>query len=139
MRKLKSIIKLQDATEGYGGSPLEVLALDENGELWHGTLETTDDQRRVIDWTPVNTPKDGVAYSEPQIDFFDKWEQEARERLQADADSSGETVSLETQEQTDTRGTGEAVQDSSDDGVEDGEGSDPGKRPSVERYRERDS
>jgi hypothetical protein len=122
MRQLKQIIVVDQ--EMYPGT---LMALDENGELWHGTLETTDDGRRVVEWTPVNTPKDGVAYSEPQIDFFDKWERDARERLQADTDASGETVPLETQEQTDARGTGEAVQDSSNDSVEDGEGSNPGQ------------
>ena len=122
MRKLKQIIVVDQ--EMYPGS---LMSLDENGELWHGTLETTDDGRRVIDWTPVNTPKDGAGWSEPQVSFFDKWEKEARERLQADADSSGETVPLETEEQTDASGTGETVQDSSDDSVEDGEGADPGQ------------
>ena len=119
MRKLKQI--------AYDVERREVLALDENGELWHGTLETTDDGRRVIDWTPVNTPKDGAGWSEPQVSFFDKWEKEARERLQIDSDASGEAVPLATEEQTDASGTGETVQDSSDDSVEDGEGSDPGQ------------
>lgn len=120
MRKLKQILVIDQ--EMYPGN---LMALDDNGELWHGTLETTDDNRRVIDWTPVNTPKDGAAYSEPQLDFFDKWEKEAHARIQADIDSGREVVSLETETKADASGTGETVQDSSDDGVEDGEGSDP--------------
>lgn len=119
MRKLKSI--------HYDYERQEAIALDDNGELWFGKLETTEDERRVIDWTPVNTPKDGAAYSEPQLDFFDRWEREARARIQADIDSSGEAVPLETTEQDDASATGETIQDSSDDGVEDGEGIDPGK------------
>lgn len=121
MRKLKQITVVDQ--DMYPGT---LMALDDNGELWHGTLETTDDGRRVIDWTPVNTPKDGAGFSEPQMTFFDKWEKEANERLQAHADASGEAVPLATEEQTDARGTGEAIQDSSDDSVEDGEGIDPG-------------
>lgn len=129
MRKLKQVIVLDEFRKlgDVAISIPELLALDENGELWHGTLETTDDERRVIEWTPVNTPKDGAGFSEPQISFFDKWEQDARARLQADTDSSGETVPLETEEQDDARTTVEEAQDSSDDSVEDGERHDPGK------------
>lgn len=129
MRKLNAIIKLSDAMEGYMEIPsreAEVMALDENGELWSGELKRTEDNRRVIDWTPVNTPKDGAGFSEPQLDFFDRWEKEARARLQADIDASGEAVPLATDEQTDARSTGEEAEGASDDSVEDGKGSDPG-------------
>lgn len=128
VRKLQQIIKLNPEQSGYMEIPpksAEVLALDENGELWHGTLETTADERRVIDWSPVNTPKDGAAYSEPQLSFFDKWEKEAHERLQADAEASGETVSLETEKPDDTREISEEAESPPDDSVENGEGTDP--------------
>jgi hypothetical protein len=116
MRKLKQIIELY---------PSDVLALDENGELWFGTMETTDDQRRVVDWSPVNTPKDGSGWSEPQQSFFDKWEKEARERIANDIDLGGEAVSLAEEESHDASGTGETVQDTPDNDLEDGEGTDP--------------
>lgn len=115
MRKLKQIEIIEP----------ELMALDENGELWFGTLEATDDGRRVIDWTPVNTPKDGAGYSEPQMSRFDKWEIEANERLRDHAAAIGEAVPLATQEETDTSTTGKEAQSSSDDRVEDGEGTDP--------------
>lgn len=115
MRKLKQIHQMQFE---------EIIALDDNGELWHGKLETTEDGRRVIDWTPVNTPKDGAAYSEPQLDFFDKWEREANARIQTDLEASGKAVPLATEEKTDTSATGEEAEDSSDERVEDGEGKD---------------
>jgi hypothetical protein len=118
MRKLSSI--------HYDYERQEAIALDDNGELWFGKLEITDDERRVINWTPVNTPKDGAAYSEPQLSRFDKWEKEANERLQADAEASGEAVPLETQEEDDAGSTGEEAPSTSGDSVEDGEGTDPG-------------
>ena len=128
MRKLKQIIKLEERMGGYmelPGSPAELMALDENGELWHGTLENTEDQRRVINWTPVNTPKDGAAYSEPQQSFFDKWEKEAHERLQTEAEAERKIVSLETITPNVTGATGGQAGSASDDSVEDGEGTDP--------------
>lgn len=105
MRKLKQIIKITDQTDGYmetPGTAMGLMGLDDNGELWHGTLEITEDRRRVIDWTPVNTPRDGAAFTEPQLSRFDKFEKEAHERLQADAEASGETVPLATEDETDT-------------------------------------
>lgn len=128
MRKLKQIIKLSDAVDGYMETPghdAEIMALDENGEIWFGELETTEDNRRVIDWTPVNTPKDGAGFTEPQLSFFDKWEQDARERIKVDTETSGETVPLATEEQDDTNGTGKTPHGSSDNDLEDGEGIDP--------------
>ena len=118
MRKLKSI--------HYDYERQEAIALDDNGELWFGKLEITEDERRVIDWTPVNTPKDGAAYSEPQLSRFDKWEAEANERLRTEAAASGEAVPLATKEEDDAGSTGEEAQGASGDSVEDGEGADPG-------------
>ena len=120
MRKLTQICTLD--------SP-NLLALDDNGELWFGTLQETDDERRVISWSPVNRPKDGASFTEPQLTFFDKWEKDARERLKRDAEASGKAVSLAAQEPDDTGTTGGEAEDSSDDRVEDGEGADPDLGP----------
>jgi hypothetical protein len=127
MRKLKQLItvsqymKLGDTAQDKP----DLMALDDNGELWHGKLETTGDGRKVIDWTPVNTPKDGAAYSEPQLSRFDKWELEANEILQADADASGEDVPIAAQDEADTVGTSGEAERSSGVDLEDGEGTDP--------------
>lgn len=126
MRKLTQIIKLADETEGYmeiPGNNVEILALDENGELWFGALESTEDKRRVIDWSPVNRPKDGASFTEPQLSFFDQWEREARAIIEADRQRNA--VSLETPGAADTGTTGGTVQATPDDSVEDGEGTDP--------------
>ena len=120
MRKLTQICTL-DAPN--------LLALDDNGELWFGTLEETEDERRVIEWSPVNRPKDGAAFTEPQLNFFDKWEQDARERLKRDAETRRKALPLETEEPDDTGATGGEAEDSSDDRVEDGEGADPDLGP----------
>jgi hypothetical protein len=95
MRKLKQIIKISDPVEGYMEIPpqgAEIMALDENGELWFGKVTTTDDDRRVIDWSPINGPKDGVGFTEPQLNFFDQWERDAHKRISAD--TSRETIPL---------------------------------------------
>jgi hypothetical protein len=76
MRKLKQIT--------YDVERLEVLGLDENGELWFGKVTTTDDDRRVVDWSPINGPKDGVGFTDPQMSFFDQWERDARKRINVD-------------------------------------------------------
>ena len=132
MRKLKQIIRLNDEVKGIEhGLPLvnqQLMALDDNGELWHGTLEITDDERRVIDWTPVNTPKDGAAFTEPQLDFFDKWEREAHARIQTEIDRTRKDVPLASHESHDARAIGEEAEDSSGDCVEDGEGAESVKR-----------
>ena len=83
MRKLKQVVKLADAVEEHGA---EILALDENGELWHGTLETSEDKRKVIDWTPVQLPPDGMAFSEPQMSFWDRMEKQAHDNYEASLD-----------------------------------------------------
>lgn len=105
MRKLKQVIKLADAVEGYMEIPpqgAEIIALDEGGELWHGTLETSEDQRRVVHWTPVQLPPDGMAFSEPQRSFWDRMEKQARDNYEASLDASGETPPVETEEPTDS-------------------------------------
>ena len=123
MRTLKQIIKLTDGVRYTHGT--EILALDENGELWFGALEATDDARRVVNWTPVNTPKDGAGYSEPQLSFFDKWEKEAHERIQAEAERLGKDVSLAAEKPDHTAAISGSTGRASDDRVEDGEGTDP--------------
>ena len=104
MRKLKQIIVAESmqSDDGLFSCVTKMLALDDNGEMWYGEIEETEDGRRVIDWTPVNTPRDGAAFTEPQLSRFDKFEKEAHERLQADAEASGETVPLATEDETDT-------------------------------------
>lgn len=127
MRKLKQIAIMNSFNRVGELSVTEMtglLGLDENGELWHGALESTEDGRRVVDWTPVNTPKDGAGFTKPQLSFFDKWEQEARERIKADADSSGEAVSLETEKPTHARATSGEGESTPDHDLENGERTD---------------
>lgn len=112
MRKLKQI--------SYDVERLEVLALDENGELWFGKMQSTDDDRRVVDWSPINGPKDGAGFTEPQMSFFDQWERDARKRIAAD--TSRETVPLATNERADSSGPVETIQTTPDINLEDGKG-----------------
>ena len=129
MRRLKQIIKLADEIEGYmevPPQPMEIMALDEQGELWFGTLETSSDKRKVVNWSPVQLPPDGMSFSKPQLSFWDRMEKEAHDRYQASLDPAGETETVEKEEQTDTGGTREEARGASDQRVKDGEGIDPG-------------
>lgn len=119
MRKLNQIIRIDENVRGIEHGQfdkiVEVLALDANGELWFGKLEVTDDDRRVVDWSPVNTPEDGVGYTKEQMSFFDKWEKEAHEIIEADRQR--DALSLASEAEVDASGSGEAVQAAPDDGV----------------------
>ena len=87
----------------------ELWALDENGELWHGTADTSEDGRRVVDWTPVQLPPDGMAFSEPQRSFWDKVERDAKRNIETKItlDSSGEAAAVAQEEPADASGTRE--------------------------------
>lgn len=101
MRKLRQIIKISEPVEGYMEIPpqgAEIMALDDGGELWFGVMETSDDGRRVVDWTPVQLPPDGMSFSEEQLSFWDKMERDAREKYKASLDGTGEAETLETKE-----------------------------------------
>ena len=98
-----------------------IWAIDENGELWFGAVEITDDDRRMIEWSPVNRPKDGASFSKPQESFFDKWERKAREIIEADREA--DAVATPGEDVTD--GASSEAEGSPDHGEQDGEGSDP--------------
>lgn len=104
-----------------------VYALDEQGEFWFGTIETSEDKRRVVDWSPVQLPPDGMSFSEPQLSFWDKLEKKARENLkQATLDGPGEAPTMAKEEQDVASGTREQTEGASDISLEDGKGIDPG-------------
>ena len=84
MRKLKHVILMRE-------SPDDILALDENGELWFGELISSEDGRRVVNWSPVQLPPDGMAFSEPQLSFWDRMEKKARANYEANPDRRRET------------------------------------------------
>lgn len=128
MRRLKQVIKLHDEVDGYMETPpqgAEILALDEEGELWFGVLETSEDKRKVVNWSPVQLPPDGMSFSLPQLSFWDRMEKEAHDRYQASLDPAGETEAVAQEEQTDAGRTRKEAEGASDIGLEDGEGIDP--------------
>ena len=120
MRRLKQIMELRHSSGGGNG----LLALDESGELWFGHLEVAEDKRRVVNWTPVQLPPDGMSFSAPQLSRWDRMEKEAHERYQASLDPAGETETVAQEKQTDAGGTRSEAEGASDIGLEDGKGID---------------
>lgn len=103
-----------------------MFALDEEGELWYGKAEATEDKRRVVDWSPVQLPPDGMSFSKPQLSFWDRMEKEAHERYEASLEGLREAPTLAQEEQAIASGTREEAEGASDVDLEDGEGTDPG-------------
>lgn len=103
-----------------------IWALDEQGELWFGRVEASEDKRRVVEWSPVQLPPDGMSFSKPQMSFWDRMEKKARDNYEASLDRPGEAATLEKEEQTVASGTGGEAEGASDISLEDGEGIDPG-------------
>jgi hypothetical protein len=104
----------------------EIWALDVEGELWFGTLETSEDKRKVVNWSPVQLPPDGMSFSEPQRSFWDKMEKQARENYEASLEPARKAPAMAEEEQDVAGGTSGEVEGASDLDLEDGEGTDPG-------------
>jgi hypothetical protein len=124
VRNLKQIITCDYGVGKHHLKISSVLALDVEGELWHGTLETSEDGRQAVKWSPVQLPPDGMSFSKPQLSFWDRMEKEAHDRYQASLDPAGETETVAQEEQTDAGGTRGEVEGASDISLEDGEGID---------------
>ena len=121
MRKVSAITCTEDN---------EIVVVDEAGQLWHGTIGKLKDDRdrvtdeRVINWQPLLGPPDGVHITERKKSFWDRMEKKLREAAERFPDISGETVSLAQAGEIDAGATGESLQDSPDDSLQDGEGQD---------------
>lgn len=61
---------------------MQLLALDEDGTLWHGNVTISLDDELKTQWVRIQSPPD--SWEEPRGDRFDRFERAAREGLEKD-------------------------------------------------------